>query len=84
VWIADTLGDRTDMNIALINVPAFMAVVCGSAAGGGGHGHHSSGVGLNGWRRIPVCSTTRAKSAIVFSLMIDGSGALPIKSEFGV
>ena len=24
--------------------------------------------------RIPVCSTTRVKSAIVFSLMVDGSG----------
>src|SRR5882724_3937575 len=24
---------------------------------------------------IPVCSTTRVKSAIVFSLMIDGSGS---------
>jgi hypothetical protein len=26
--------------------------------------------------KIPVCSTTRVKSAIVFSLMIDGSGSL--------
>ena len=26
--------------------------------------------------RIPVCSTTRVKSAIVFSLMVDGSGSL--------
>jgi hypothetical protein len=41
-------------------------------------GDHSSG-----WRaavtpgprsRIPVCSTTRVKSAMVFSLMVDGSG----------
>src|SRR5258708_31838485 len=26
--------------------------------------------------KIPVCRTTRVKSAIVFSLMIDGSGSL--------
>ena len=26
--IADALGDRPDMNIAVVNVPAFMAVVC--------------------------------------------------------
>jgi len=25
--------------------------------------------------QIPVCSTTRVKSAIVFSLMVDGSGS---------
>jgi hypothetical protein len=33
VWIADALGNRPDMNVAVINVPAVMAVVCGSAAG---------------------------------------------------
>jgi hypothetical protein len=38
VRIADALGNRPDMNIAVINVPAVMAVVCGSAAGEGGHG----------------------------------------------
>jgi hypothetical protein len=37
VRIAVALGNRPDMNIAVINVPAFMAVVCGSAAGEGGH-----------------------------------------------
>jgi hypothetical protein len=37
VRIADALGNRPDMNIAVTNVPAFMAVVCGSAAGEGGH-----------------------------------------------
>jgi hypothetical protein len=36
--IADALGDRTDMNIAVVNVPAVMAMVCGLAAGEGGHG----------------------------------------------
>ncbi len=29
--------NRTDVHVAEINVPAFMAVVCGSAAGEGGH-----------------------------------------------
>jgi hypothetical protein len=38
VRIADALGNRTDMNIAVINVPAIMAVVYGSAAGEVGHG----------------------------------------------
>ncbi len=33
VRIAAALGNRPDMNVAVINVPAFMAVVCGSAAG---------------------------------------------------
>jgi hypothetical protein len=37
-------------------------------------GHHSRGDWTDVRFRIPVCSTTRAKSAIVFSLMIDGLG----------
>jgi len=37
VRIADALGDRTGMNIAEINLPAFLSVVCGSAAGEFGH-----------------------------------------------
>jgi hypothetical protein len=39
-------------------------------------GHHSRGNWTDVRFRIPVCSTTRVKSAIVFSLMIDGSGSL--------
>ncbi len=39
-------------------------------------GHHSRGDWTDVRFRIPVCSTTRVKSAIVFSLMIDGSGFL--------
>jgi hypothetical protein len=35
VRIAGTFGNRPDMNIAVVNVPAFLAVVFGSAAGGG-------------------------------------------------
>jgi hypothetical protein len=36
--ISDALGNRPDMNVTEINVPAVMAVVCGSAAGEvGGH-----------------------------------------------
>ena len=35
-------------------------------------GHHSRGDWTDVRFRIPVCSTTRVKSAIVFSLMIDG------------
>ena len=37
--IADALGDGTDMNIAVINVPAFLAVVCGSATVSSGIRH---------------------------------------------
>jgi hypothetical protein len=37
VRIADALGNRPNVNIAEINVPAVMAVVCGSAAGEFGH-----------------------------------------------
>ena len=37
-------------------------------------GHHSRGDWTDVRFRIPVCSTTRVKSAIVFSLMIDGLG----------
>jgi hypothetical protein len=38
VRISDALGNRPDMNVTEINVPAVMAVVCGSAAGEvGGH-----------------------------------------------
>jgi hypothetical protein len=44
--IADALGNRPDMNIAVVNVPAFMAVVCGSAAGESGHAPLNRG--LNG------------------------------------
>ena len=33
VRIADALGGRTGMNIAEINLPAFLSVVCRSAAG---------------------------------------------------
>jgi hypothetical protein len=36
VRIPDALGNRPDINIAVVNVPAFMAVVCGSAAGEAG------------------------------------------------
>ena len=35
--IADALGNRADMNVAVVNVPALLTVVCGSAAGEGGH-----------------------------------------------
>jgi hypothetical protein len=38
VRIADALGNRPDVNIAETNVPAFLSVVCGSAAGEFGHG----------------------------------------------
>jgi hypothetical protein len=38
VRIAGAFGDRTDRNIAEINVPAFLAVLFGSAAGEFGHG----------------------------------------------
>jgi hypothetical protein len=37
VRIPDALGNRPDMNIAEIDVPAVMAVVCGSAPGEFGH-----------------------------------------------
>jgi hypothetical protein len=37
VRIADALGYSPDMNIAVMNVPAFLSVVCGSAAGKLGH-----------------------------------------------
>jgi len=38
VRIADALGDRAGVDIAIVDVPAFLSVVCGSAAGEGGHG----------------------------------------------
>jgi len=38
VRIADALGNRADMNIAVINVPALLTVFCRSAAGEFGHG----------------------------------------------
>jgi hypothetical protein len=46
-------------------------------------GHHSSGWGpvIRPRSRIPVRSTTRVKSAIVFSLTIDGSGSLSAQKE---
>jgi len=47
VRIAAALGNRPDMNIAVINVPAFMAVVCGSAAGKLGHATLKRGT----WRK---------------------------------
>jgi hypothetical protein len=37
VRISDALGNRPDVNIAVIDVPAVMTVVCGSAAGKLGH-----------------------------------------------
>ena len=37
-------------------------------------GHHSRGDWTDVRFRIPVCSTTRVKSATVLSLMIDGLG----------
>jgi hypothetical protein len=42
VRIAGALGNRPDMNIAVINVSAVLAVVCGSAAGEGEHGGRQS------------------------------------------
>ena len=36
VRVSGALGNRPDMNVAVINVPAVMAVVCGSVAGEGG------------------------------------------------
>jgi len=39
VRIPDALGNRADMNIAEIYMPAVMAMVCGLAAGEFGHGH---------------------------------------------
>jgi hypothetical protein len=43
VRIAYAFGNCADMNVAeIINVRAFLSVVCGSAAGEFGHGHHSS------------------------------------------
>jgi hypothetical protein len=41
-----------------------------ASAGGPAAGFETAG------SRLPVCSTTRVKSAIVFSLMVDGSGSL--------
>jgi hypothetical protein len=38
VRVADALGDRPGVDIAVINLPALMPVVCGSAAGKFGHG----------------------------------------------
>jgi hypothetical protein len=37
VRIADAHRNGLDMNIATVNVPAFLSVVCGSAAGEGRH-----------------------------------------------
>ena len=37
VRIADALGDRTGVDIAIKYVPAFLSVISGSAAGEGGH-----------------------------------------------
>jgi hypothetical protein len=42
--IADALGDRPDMNIAVVNVPAVMTVVCGAAAGEFGHSPTKRGI----------------------------------------
>ncbi|SRR6266851_2688188 len=47
VRIADALGNRSDRNIAVVNVPAFIAVVYGSAAGEGGHATLKRGT----WRK---------------------------------
>jgi hypothetical protein len=37
VRIADALGNRAGMNVAVIDVPAFLSVLYGSAAGEFGH-----------------------------------------------
>jgi hypothetical protein len=37
VRIADTLRDRTGVDVAKVDQPAFLAVIDGSAAGEGGH-----------------------------------------------
>ncbi len=44
VRVSDALGNRPDMNVAVINVPAFVAVVYGSAAGEGRYGGWRSSV----------------------------------------
>jgi hypothetical protein len=51
------------------SVPACIGVSIGA-------GSAASRPGCSSVFKIPVCSTTRVKSAIVFSLMIDGSGSL--------
>jgi hypothetical protein len=37
VRIADALGDRTGVDVAVIDQPAFLSVISGAAAGEGGH-----------------------------------------------
>jgi len=37
VRIADALGDRTGVDVAIKYVPAFLTVIFGPAAGEGGH-----------------------------------------------
>jgi len=47
-------------------------------------GHHSRGDWTDVRFRIPVCSTTRVKSATVLSLMIDGCGSAEPRTIFGI
>jgi hypothetical protein len=37
VRLADALSDRTGVGIAIVDLPAFLSVLFGSAAGEGGH-----------------------------------------------
>ena len=66
VRIADALGNRPGVNIAGIDVPAVMAVICGSAAGEFGHGPHSS----------------RPGPALSLSGFLKWTGILQVTTEF--
>jgi hypothetical protein len=76
VRIPDALGNRTDMNIAEIYMQQLWRWSADWRRVSSGVGIHSPGWRVSGatlWprSRIPVCSTTRVKSAIVL-LMVDG------------
>jgi hypothetical protein len=68
VRVADALGNRPDMNIAAVDLPAFLSVVWGSAAGEFWHAALKRGT----WRKAnrPKCWVYRVLLAVNLSAIL--------------